>query len=130
MNKCDLVPDSTDQPLDMLFTDQWSPAETVRCSAVTGDGLARLEDVLARVALGGEALNAEDTLIENARQANALREAMAGLDRTMQGLRASVPIELVCIDLRAALEAVGSVTGLNVSEAVLDRIFSDFCIGK
>ena len=84
----------------------------------------------SRLSLGGEALNAEDTVVENARQAQALREALGGLDRTLRGLEMDRPVELVCIDLRQALHALGSVTGLNVDEAVLDRIFADFCIGK
>ncbi len=108
----------------------WQPSRVVCCSAVTGQGLADLEDALAKAALGGRELDAEDTLVENARQTQSLAEALDALDLTLTGLTTNRPVELVCIDLRRALEALGSVTGLNVSEAVLDRIFADFCIGK
>jgi tRNA modification GTPase len=130
MNKCDLAATSEPQVFDPLFGEQWRPIEAVRCSALTGEGLLGLEDALARVALGGETLNAEETLVETARQAQALREAAASLQKAIEGLQAGRGVELICIDLRAALDALSSVTGMNVGEAVLDRIFSDFCIGK
>ncbi len=131
-NKCDLSARPVYAPgaeIGVAIT-PWRPTDTVRCSAVSGEGLDALEDALARAALGDGSLNAEDTLVENARQAQALRDAVEGLDRTIHGLTERRPVELVCIDLREALDALGSVTGLNVSEAVLDRIFADFCIGK
>jgi tRNA modification GTPase len=132
VNKCDLPSRAARSEIDNTgrAVGAWHPFDTVRCSAVTGDGLATLEDALARAALGGAALHAEDTLVENARQAQALREALDSLDRTLQGLACNRPVELVCIDLREALDALSGITGVNVTEAVLDRIFADFCIGK
>ena len=106
------------------------PLTVVECSATTGQGIEALEDALAALALGGEPLNAEDTLVERGRQRQALEETARALAIAEQGLRQARPSELVCIDLGAALEALGTVTGRNVSEAVLDRIFRDFCIGK
>jgi len=130
MNKADLAPAARGEAFDLLFSADWRPREVIRCSALTGQGLAELEDALARMALGNEALDAEETLVETARQVQALREAEAALGKALEGLRTERIVELVCIDLRTALESLGSVTGMNVSEAVLDRIFSDFCIGK
>jgi tRNA modification GTPase len=102
----------------------------VECAAATGLGLDALEDLLADTALAGQTLDVEDTLVDNARQLQALEEAVRSLLAAEAGLRATRPPELACIDLRAALESLGAVTGRNVSEAVLDRIFQDFCIGK
>lgn len=114
-----------------LASERWRPAAAVACSAVTGTGIDHLEDALARLALGGEALDAENTLVESQRQRQALQEAVDALAAAEAGLlRRGFPPEMVCVDLRAALEALGSITGANVSATVLDRIFADFCIGK
>ncbi len=102
----------------------------VECAAATGLGLNELEDALADLALAGETLQVEDTLIDNARQRQALEAAISSLVAAEAGLRAAGPAELTCIDLRSALEYLAEITGRNVDEAVLDRIFHDFCIGK
>ena len=41
-----------------------------------------------------------------------------------------VPLDLISFDLRAAVQALGEITGQNVDDELLDRIFRDFCIGK
>jgi tRNA modification GTPase len=102
----------------------------VECAAVTGLGLNALEDALADLALAGETLNVEDTLIDNVRQRQALEKAIASLAAAEIGLRDDGPAELTCIDLRSTLQALAEITGREVDEAVLDRIFHDFCIGK
>jgi tRNA modification GTPase len=102
----------------------------MRCSVHDEPSLRLLEDALADLALGGVALSAEDTLVENTRQAEALRDAVGALANVEQGLRSGRLPELVSIDLRTALEKIGGVTGIDVGETVLNRIFSDFCIGK
>jgi tRNA modification GTPase len=129
-NKCDLpgvLPLATCAP---LFAACAPPDAAVDCSAAGGQGIPELEDALATLALGGEALDADATVVENARQRHALDETLAALARAEEGLGDGRPAELVCVDLRAALDALGAVTGMNVGEAVLDRIFSEFCIGK
>ncbi len=128
-NKSDLADVMADR-YQSLFDEVWRPAAIVHCSAIREESLIVLEDALADLALGGMALNAEDTLVENTRQAEALREAVGALIRVESGLSTGRLPELVCIDLRSALDAIGGVTGIDVHETVLDRIFSDFCIGK
>ena len=48
----------------------------------------------------------------------------------MKAIEAGAPVDLVAIDLREAWEYLGEITGETVAEDLLDRIFSDFCIGK
>jgi tRNA modification GTPase len=128
-NKSDL-PDVLADEFQVLFDQGWRPAQCMRCSVHDEQSLRLLEDMLADLALGGMALSAEDTLVENTRQAEALRDAVGALANVEQGLRTGRLPELVSIDLRTALERIGGVTGIDVGEAVLNRIFSDFCIGK
>ena len=45
-------------------------------------------------------------------------------------MKGGLPVDLVSIDIKAALEALGEITGDNITEEIVDRIFADFCIGK
>ena len=69
-------------------------------------------------------------MITNIRHQEALTNAKAYLLDALQGLRNGTPLDLVSIDLRGALEALGTITGETVTEDLIDKIFSDFCLGK
>jgi len=56
--------------------------------------------------------------------------ALDGLDRFCSQLRSGVSGELLAIDLRDSLAAIGEITGETTPDAILDLIFSTFCIGK
>ena len=60
----------------------------------------------------------------------ASTKSKVALERFAVNLQAGVNMELLPIDLRDALDAVGEVTGETTADDVLDRIFSSFCIGK
>jgi tRNA modification GTPase len=92
-------------------------------SGLTGEGLDGLRRELAR-ALAGDA---GDGVRVSERQGSLLREADAALARAVE--RES-PLEILALDLRAALAALGAITGRNVDEDLLDRVFSRFCLGK
>jgi tRNA modification GTPase len=66
----------------------------------------------------------------NARHQDALRRAHEATVRTLEALRADLTLELVAMDLRIAVNAVGEVVGKTATEDLLDAIFSQFCIGK
>ena len=66
----------------------------------------------------------------NSRHQDALRRAREATVRTLEALRSELTLELVALDLRIAVNAVGEVVGKTATEALLDAIFSQFCIGK
>jgi tRNA modification GTPase len=66
----------------------------------------------------------------NRRQRDLAARAVASLERSLEAGVQQLPWDFWTIDLRAAVRALGEITGVEVSEAVLDRVFARFCIGK
>ncbi|MHB0884787.1 MAG: tRNA uridine-5-carboxymethylaminomethyl(34) synthesis GTPase MnmE [Bacillota bacterium] len=99
-------------------------------SAVTGQGLAALEDELLRFVFSGGAEAPEEALVSSARVEEALRRGLAALDQAVATLGQGLPEDLAVVDLREAWAALGEITGDTVSEEILDRLFADFCVGK
>jgi tRNA modification GTPase len=97
---------------------------------LTGQGIERVKDAVKELAWSGE-IRAEmlETMI-NARHQDALMRGKQAVQRTVEALRAEQTLELVALDLRIAVNAVGEVVGKTSTEDLLDSIFSQFCIGK
>jgi tRNA modification GTPase len=109
--------------------DLWPSALVVSISCVTHDGLQALAETVGRLALGGE-LHLADAVVSSARHQDALRRAGEHLRAAQQTLGDGLPLDFVSIDLRAALSALGEITGETATDDLLDRIFAEFCIGK
>jgi tRNA modification GTPase len=106
------------------------PLLEIPTSAVTGAGLAQLRDEIVRRidAIGGG--DGEDRVAINVRHAGSLGIASDTLRSAREKLAADGPVELLASDLRAALEALGEITGRVDNERMLDHLFATFCIGK
>ena len=105
-----------------------SPALDVRLSAQTGDGESAL--VQALLAQCGS-LSEQPLLIAlNQRQSDLAACAAEALQRSEEVAAQGLPWDFWTIDLRQAIQSLGEITGEELTEAVLDRIFSRFCIGK
>ena len=98
-------------------------------SARSGLGLAELSSALLKLCgLSGEGQGL--LLALNQRQCDLAAAASAALGRSQQAARDGLPWDFWTIDLREAIRALGEITGAEITEAVLDRVFSRFCIGK
>jgi tRNA modification GTPase len=73
---------------------------------------------------------ATDTIVTNARHANALRNALKALGAVQEGLAKNIPGDLLALDIRYALDELGHITGEVTSNDLLENIFTRFCIGK
>ncbi len=100
-------------------------------SALDGTGLDGLRRWIHETSISGSSADiGREHIAVNARQADALRAASAGLERFIASAREGAPAELLSADLRSAVESCGLVTGRSVTGDLLDTIFSRFCIGK
>ncbi len=97
-------------------------------SALTGEGEAALIDALLEICGLHPAQSLEIAL--NERQRELALIAATALERTQEVADQNLPWDFWTIDLREAIYALNEVTGDDISEDLLDRIFSRFCIGK
>ncbi len=120
-NKCDL-PAKTD-----LSGIKWPIIST---SALTGEGLEIIEGEMVKAALGGKISTPDGLLVTNIRHKDALVRAEYHLSEAGKSLEKEMPDDFVTIDLTAALNSLGEITGETVTEDLLNNIFTQFCIGK
>jgi tRNA modification GTPase len=126
INKSDLASTVTLQE-DQSATDELRiPA--VATSAITGAGIAALRDKIVALATGGAA--AELGLLTNLRQQQAIATARKAIEDANAANAASIPHEMILLDLYRALWALDSLTGQTTPDDILNLIFSTFCIGK
>ncbi len=123
LNKCDLG-DVARSGLDGLST----PPTWVEVSARTGVGLEGLRAAIIERLGGGRGGMLGQ--VGNPRHVEALARAARLLGQASAAANAGAPGEIVALELREALAALGEVTGTHVGEELLERIFSRFCIGK
>ncbi|MFH1857883.1 MAG: tRNA uridine-5-carboxymethylaminomethyl(34) synthesis GTPase MnmE [Candidatus Omnitrophota bacterium] len=105
-------------------------SSVIRLSALTGKGMERLEEAVDQCVGQGKLNFSEGSLVTNTRHQKALASARQALRTAIEGLSHRAPAEVIAVDLREALEDLGEVVGEVVTEDLLDKIFSQFCIGK
>ncbi len=105
-----------------------SPAVPVSCA--TGLGLEDLKTAIHQLVWSGRTGGGMHEVMINARHEDALRRGHASATRGTQALRDGLPLDLVAIDLRIALHALGEIVGETTTDDLLDVIFSEFCLGK
>lgn len=101
----------------------------IRISAKTGAGVEELLKRVYSLLLSGGDIGAPDLAI-NLRQKGAILEAEDALKRAADTLGLGFPADIISVDLEEALAALGEVTGQSVSDEVVEKIFSSFCLGK
>ncbi len=104
--------------------------DILEMSLLHGQGLDRLEKRIEELVYSGMTSGQEELLVTNIRHKNALEAAARSLENGLQAVAAKLPIDFITIDLKAAWESMGEITGETVSEDLVGLIFSRFCIGK
>ena len=126
LNKTDLPVVTTSEAL----LAQCPKKRVVETVIPEGKGLDSLKTAICEELLGGELVVGESPIVTNARHQDALRRAHDGLNYAIASLADGMPPELVAVDLRISLDALGDIVGKTTTEDILDRIFSQFCVGK
>jgi tRNA modification GTPase len=121
----------SDLPKKILLDDiEATGKQYLPISAVKGEGLEELKSAIFDSALKNWKEEREGVVITNVRHKLALERAGSSLAAAVRVLNENQPLEILSIELREALDHIGEITGAVTTEEILDKIFSDFCIGK
>jgi tRNA modification GTPase len=131
VNKCDLLARPGEGLEPSPGSSSWLPdAPRLSVSALTGQGIETLEEAIVEMVLGGQVTAADTPLVSNPRHQASLGRALEHVQAAEQAQQGGVSPDLVAIDVREAVDALGEITGETASADLLEAIFSKFCIGK
>lgn len=102
----------------------------LRVSALTGRGLEALEEAIVETVFAGQAVASDAVLVSSPRHKEAIHRALDHVVAAQAASAGGLPADLVSIDVTAAVNVLGEITGETTHEDVLEAIFSRFCIGK
>jgi tRNA modification GTPase len=99
-------------------------------SAKENQGLDDLKKLIDKVIWHNTPPSKEEVVLTSGRHKEALDQAIFYLKAVLQGLKEELSPEFLALDMRSSLDNLGKILGTNVSEDILSKIFSTFCIGK
>jgi tRNA modification GTPase len=123
-----VVANKMDQLEDTSFEKVLNSYQPIKISAKEGIGLAELQNQLIKRVAGK--INENDTIVVNARHHEAFSKALTDLEKVEESLQASIPGDLLAMDIRSAIRHLSSITGEISTDDLLGNIFANFCIGK
>lgn len=106
------------------------PDKTIVLSAYTGEGVEILKKRIRDMVLKGSLQSSDGIFLANNRQQEAVRKAAESIRSATLTLENEMGTDLVSMDLNAAYDLLGELTGNSVREDLIDTIFSRFCLGK
>lgn len=102
----------------------------VTTSLLEEEGIADLEEMIAKLFFKGQ-LEAQDmTYISNTRHIALIKDALQSINEVLEGIEMDVPIDIIQIDLTRTWELLGEIIGDTVQESLINQLFSQFCLGK
>ena len=125
LNKDDLEQKISDDEIEKYFKDDY-----LRLSVMENESVMKVEKLIIDLFFDGELQISSDTVLSNLRHINALREAKKELLEVNESLNKRVFLDLIEVDLENVIANISEITGTITTEDILDRVFSDFCIGK
>ena len=126
MNKCDL-PDSYGSGHESSSIEL---IDYMEISAGTGQGLHELYTFIGKIFLSDNHSSIGDEILTRERHRVLIEKAAVHVQTAMCEFELGTPEDLVAIELRAAYIALGEILGLEIGDDIVDRIFSEFCVGK
>ena len=115
---------------DIEADQEWRTEFDLKISAVKEENIKTLKSLLKDRALENKHYDASSLLVTSSRHRDALQKTKQHIQAALNGLDNGLTGDFLSIDLRAALNELGTVTGEITNEHILDSIFSRFCIGK
>lgn len=125
LNKDDLDQKISNEEIEKYFKDDY-----LRLSVMENKSVKKIENLIIDLFFDGELQISSDSILSNIRHINALKEAKKALLEVNESLKERVFLDLIEVDLENVIGHISEITGTITTEDILDRVFSDFCIGK
>lgn len=125
VNKADLESKNSEDELKTFFGNR----DYMNVSIKKGT-ILDIENKIKDMFFSGNLKAKEEFYINNLRHVRALKEATKFIDSAIEGLETREFLDCIEVDLRGALDELGNITGETTTEDILDKVFSEFCIGK
>ena len=93
-------------------------------------GLDKIEDEIENLVCGGEVKGQNDALLANIRHKVAMDKAKISIEEGLNAIDAYLPYDLIEVDLKDCYDSLGEITGETLDDDIIDKIFSNFCLGK
>lgn len=126
LNKCDLS-QKNDETINYISK---LNKTVLRTSMRTKEGIDELYKTISNMFRNNEVDLNDGVIITNVRHKNQIHKAIESITGTTSRREQNLPIDLIAIDIKNILEELGEITGDNVSEDIIQKIFSKFCLGK
>ncbi len=106
------------------------PFKTVFISAKEKRGIKRLKEMIHQMIWGQTLPSKEEVILSSERHYQSLHRAIKATKKVTHGLKHGLSPEFLTADIKEAIEELGTIIGINITEEVLNAIFSKFCVGK
>lgn len=126
LNKSDLERKVSNEEIDKLLGGR----KYFDVSILDGREIATIEDEIKDMFFKGEIKESSDVYVNNLRHITALKEAKSAMEDVLLDINQEMFLDLLEVNLEVALASLGEITGDTTTEDVLDKVFSEFCIGK
>jgi tRNA modification GTPase len=104
--------------------------ETIKISLLKNEGLDEIESKVKEEFLSGNIDTKNDVIVTNTRHKNLLKKANKSITELLGSIESGMTLECLEVDINDTIHYLGEITGSTVSESVIEKIFSNFCIGK
>ena len=126
LNKCDL---SKKSKKTINYISKINKT-VIEASMRSKKGIDMLYNTIQKMFQVGEVEIGKDIIITNIRHKNQIHKAYESIEKAIDTVNMGMPIDIIAVEIKQILENLGNITGDNVSEDIINEIFSKFCLGK
>ena len=126
LNKCDL---SKKSKKTINYISKINKT-VIEASMRSKKGIDMLYNTIQKMFQVGEVEIGKDIIITNIRHKNQIHKAYESIEKAIDTVNMGMPIDIIAVEIKQTLENLGNITGDNVSEDIINEIFSKFCLGK
>lgn len=126
LNKVDLKENNLEENEEVKKINK----KIIKISAKNGNGIEELYNEIEKMFQIQNLETDGEIIITNIRHKNQIENGLKNINEAIKAVNNNLPIDIISISIKQTLEDLGKITGANVSEDIINEIFSKFCLGK